>query len=53
MPVHFISLGKLKSTNGNQIYAIPGTPDFNEYKYICIHCKEYNHLFGYALLQPK
>jgi len=50
MPVDFISLGKLKSTNGNQVYAVPGTPDFSEYKYICIHCKEYNHLFGYALL---
>lgn len=51
MPVNFISLGKIKSTNGNQVYAIPGTPDFNEYKYVCIHCKEYNHLFGYALIE--
>jgi hypothetical protein len=48
MPVNFISLGKLKSTNGNQIYSIPGNPDFSLYKFICIHCKEYNHLFGYA-----
>lgn len=49
MPVTFISLGKLKSTSGNQLYGVPGTPDFMEYKYICIHCKEFNNLFGYAL----
>jgi hypothetical protein len=51
MPVNFISMGKLKSTNGNQVYAVPGSPDFKEFKYVCIHCKAYNHLFGYALLQ--
>jgi hypothetical protein len=50
MPITFISLGKLKSTNGNQVYEVPGTADFSEYKYVCIHCKAYNHLFGYALL---
>ncbi len=51
MPVNFIQLEKLKSTTGNQVYAIPGTPDFAQYKYVCIHCRQYNHLFGYALLQ--
>jgi len=51
MPVNFISLGKLKSTNGNQVYSVPGSPDFSEYKYVCIHCKQYNHLFGYALVK--
>lgn len=51
MPVNFISLGALKSTSGNQIYEVPGVPDLNEYKYVCIHCKQYNHLFGYALLK--
>lgn len=50
MPANFISLGKLKSTNGTQVYAIPGMPDFTEYQYISIHCKQYNHLFGYAIL---
>lgn len=48
MPVHFISLGKLTSTNGNQVYHLGETPDVSEYKYVCIHCKKYNHLFGYA-----
>lgn len=50
MPINFISLGKLKSTNGNQVYSVPGSPDFSKYQYISIHCKEYNHLFGYSLL---
>jgi hypothetical protein len=27
-PVNFIDLGDLKSTNGSQLYEIPGSPDF-------------------------
>jgi nitrous oxide reductase accessory protein NosL len=50
MPINFIDLGSLKSTNGNQVYSIPGNPELSEYKYISIHCVEYNHLFGYAKL---
>lgn len=48
MPVSFISLGKLQSTNGNQVYDITGMPSFTDYKYVSIHCVAYNHLFGYA-----
>ncbi|CAN5674802.1 DM13 domain-containing protein [soil metagenome] len=51
MPVNFINLGDLKSTNGNQVYDIEGNVDLKVYKYACIHCKSYNHLFGYALLK--
>ncbi len=51
MPVSFVDLGELKSTNGNQVYGIKGMPDFTEYKYISIHCVAYNHLFGSALLK--
>jgi Electron transfer DM13 len=51
MPVNFIDLGVLKSTNGNQLYAVPGMPDFGAYKYVSIHCVAYNHLFGYALIK--
>ena len=50
MPVNFIKLSNLSSTNGNQLYNVPGTPDFTEYKYVLIHCEQYNHLFGSALL---
>lgn len=50
-PINFIDLGKIKSTNGNQLYDIPGTPDFKIYKYVLIHCQAYNHLFGTAELQ--
>lgn len=48
MPVTFFNLGKIKSTNGNQVYEILGTPNFKDYKYINIHCVAYNHLFGWA-----
>jgi hypothetical protein len=50
-PINFIDLGKLKSTSGNQLYEIPGTPDFKEYTFALVHCQLYNHLFGSALLQ--
>ena len=49
-PSGFISLGDLKSTNGNQIYEISGTPDFTKHKFVLIHCERYNHLYGSAEL---
>ncbi len=49
-PLEFISLGALKSTNGNQVYEITGTPDFTKYRYVLIHCERYNHLYGSAEL---
>jgi len=50
-PINFIDLGKLQSTNGNQLYTISGMPDFSQYKYTLIHCKQFNHLFGSAELK--
>ena len=49
-PSGFISLGDLKSTNGNQVYEINGTPDFTKHKFVLIHCERYNHLYGSAEL---
>ena len=49
-PSEFISLGDLKSTNGNQVYLINGTPDFSKYRFVLIHCERFNHLFGTAEL---
>ena len=51
MPVNFIEAGKLKSTNGRQVYQLSTTADISPYKYVCIHCKAYNHLFGSALIK--
>lgn len=51
-PQNFISLGNLKSTNGNQVYDISGSPDFSKYKFVLIHCERYNHLFGSAEIMP-
>lgn len=50
-PVNFIDLGPLQSIAGNQLYQIPGRPDFSYYKYALIHCQRYNHLFGSAELR--
>ncbi|WP_164723283.1 DM13 domain-containing protein [Chryseobacterium aureum] len=50
-PNNFISLGKLKSINGEQIYTFPSKPDLDLYKYAVVHCQQYNHLFSYALLK--
>ncbi|MEP6846923.1 MAG: DM13 domain-containing protein [Panacibacter sp.] len=52
-PIHFIDLGKLKSTNGNQVYNIPPGTDFEKYKYALIHCQQYNHLFGSTILEKQ
>jgi Electron transfer DM13 len=51
LPATFIDLGNLQSVAGNQVYSIPGNPDFSQYKYALIHCKQYNHLFGSAELR--
>lgn len=48
---NFIDLGKLKSTNGNQVYNITGMPDFITYKYALIYCQQYSVLFGQSQLQ--
>lgn len=50
-PVNYIDLGPLRATGGNQVYPIAGMPDFSQYKYALVHCRQYNHLFGWALLQ--
>ena len=50
-PVNYIDLGPLKATGGNQVYEIPGMPDLTQYKYALVHCRRFNHLFGWALLQ--
>ncbi len=52
-PNNFISLGKLKSVNGGQVYTFATKPDLDNYKYAVVHCQQYNHLFSYALLQKK
>jgi Electron transfer DM13 len=52
-PINFIDLGKLKSTNGNQLYNIPAGTDFATYKYALIHCQQFNHLFGSTLLEKQ
>ena len=51
LPVNYIDLGRLQSVSGNQVYAIPGNPDFSAYKYALIHCQRFNHLFGSAVLR--
>ena len=50
-PVTFIDLGALKATGGSQVYEITSPIDFTQYKYALIHCRQYNHLFGWTLLQ--
>jgi hypothetical protein len=50
-PLNFIDLGKLKSTNGNQVYEIPISTNLSIYKFALVHCQLYNHLFGKAELE--
>lgn len=46
-PTEFINLGNLSSA---KIYSIPTQVDFSQYKYLLIHCQQYNHLFAVAQL---
>lgn len=48
-PNDFINVGNLIPTS-NLTYAIPNQVNFEEYKYVLIHCQQYNHLFATAML---
>jgi len=50
-PIEFFDLGKLKSTNGDQVYPVANNVDFNTYKYALIYCKQFNTPFGSAELK--
>lgn len=50
-PANYINLGALQRNSGTQLYPIPAGIDFSTYKYVLIHCQQYNHLFGHATLQ--
>jgi len=51
-PFEFINLGPLQSNSGNQVYKVPAGTNFSLYKYVLIHCQQYNHLFAIAELKP-
>lgn len=49
-PKNYKDLGALKSTSGNQLYSLGGMPDLTQYAFVCVHCVQYDHLFGYSTL---
>ena len=51
MPINFIPAGKLKRTMGTQTYNLPANTQAEDYLYVCIHCKAFNHLFGYTAIR--
>jgi peptide methionine sulfoxide reductase msrA/msrB len=44
----FVSLGLLKSTQGNQNYVVPSEVDLSDYSYVLIWCKRFGVLFSSA-----
>ena len=46
-PTDFVNLGNL---NASTVYSIPQSVDLKEYKFVLIHCQQYNHLFAVAEL---
>jgi len=46
-PTEFVNLGNLISST---VYLIPQSVVLSEYKYVLIHCQQYNHLFAVAEL---
>ena len=48
----FVSLGRLRATEGNVNYEIPAGTDASEYRYALIWCKQFGVLFNSAELAP-
>lgn len=46
-PTEFVNLGSL---NPASVYSIPESAAISDYKFVLIHCQEYNHLFAAASL---
>ncbi len=44
----YIRIGKLQSTMGRQVYAVPGTPLIKDYHYIHIWCEAFSVEFAHA-----
>lgn len=47
VPNDFVNLGNLNATT---VYSIPQSVDLKVYKFVLIHCQQYNHLFAVAEL---
>lgn len=45
-----IKLEALTSLSGAQSYSVPNGVLITDYDYVVVHCTQYNHLYGYALL---
>lgn len=50
-PNAIVDLGRLKSTNGNQVYTLTTPFNISEYKYVIIYCKQFSRPFGTAELK--
>ncbi|MGB6295220.1 MAG: DM13 domain-containing protein [Rivularia sp. (in: cyanobacteria)] len=48
---NYITLGRIKSFNGKQRYAIPNNVNLANYKSVGIWCEEFNATFGFASLK--
>lgn len=49
----FVSLGKLRATEGNINYEIPAGTDLSTYKYALVWCEQFGVLFNYAGIELK
>jgi hypothetical protein len=49
----FLSLGRLKATEGNINYEIPADVDITKYQYALVWCKQFGVLFNSANIAPR
>lgn len=47
----YVSIARLKKTNGTQRYALPDNLKLAEFKSVAIWCRQFNATFGYAALK--
>ncbi len=46
-----LEIAPLQSNSGAQTYNLPSSVSLQSYNYVIIHCKPFNHTFGYAQFQ--
>ena len=44
-------IGRLKSVNGAQVYALPASVKIEDYSSVFIYCVPFNAVFGFAVLR--
>lgn len=48
-----VEIAPLSNSMGGQSYVVPGNYTIDDFDYVLVHCKQYNHFWDGGLLNPK